>query len=144
MKECMQFYINGDWVDPIDQKSLDVINPATEEVIGKIRIIFDEGSMLELSDFAQLSANVDNPYNRTGEARVDRYCLSSGAFRVFDNGFDTQSENSLRYPFVSELKHEFGNNIVSKQYAKISKIYNQTLWLLKNIEKNIGREINFT
>ena len=36
MKECMQFYINGEWVDPVDPKSLDVINPATEEVIGKI------------------------------------------------------------------------------------------------------------
>ena len=36
MKECMQFFINGEWVDPVDPKSLDVINPSTEEVIGKI------------------------------------------------------------------------------------------------------------
>ena len=36
MKECMQFYINGEWVDPVDPKHIDVINPATEETIGKI------------------------------------------------------------------------------------------------------------
>jgi aldehyde dehydrogenase (NAD+) len=36
MKECVQFYINGEWVDPVDPQHLDVINPATEESIAKI------------------------------------------------------------------------------------------------------------
>ena len=36
MKECVQFYINGEWVDPVNPQHLDVINPATEESIGKI------------------------------------------------------------------------------------------------------------
>lgn len=36
MREYMQFYINGEWVDPVAAKSCDVIDPATEEVCGKI------------------------------------------------------------------------------------------------------------
>ena len=36
MKSCLKFYINGDWVDPIEPKKTNVINPATEEVIGEI------------------------------------------------------------------------------------------------------------
>jgi aldehyde dehydrogenase (NAD+) len=36
MRECMKFYINGQWVDPIAPKSMDVINPATEAVCGHI------------------------------------------------------------------------------------------------------------
>ena len=36
MREYMKFYIDGQWVDPVTPKSLDVINPATEEVCGKI------------------------------------------------------------------------------------------------------------
>ena len=36
MRENMQFYINGEWVDPASPNSLDVINPATEEVCGHI------------------------------------------------------------------------------------------------------------
>ena len=32
----MQFYINGEWVDPITPESLDVINPATEESVATI------------------------------------------------------------------------------------------------------------
>ncbi len=36
MREYMKFYIDGEWVDPVTPKSLDVINPATEEVSGHI------------------------------------------------------------------------------------------------------------
>jgi len=36
MRETRQFYINGEWVDPVSPNSFDVINPATEEVCGQI------------------------------------------------------------------------------------------------------------
>ena len=36
MREYMKFYIDGHWVDPVTPKSLDVINPATEDVAGHI------------------------------------------------------------------------------------------------------------
>ncbi|TCJ39528.1 aldehyde dehydrogenase family protein [Parafrankia sp. BMG5.11] len=36
MREYLQFYIGGQWVDPVSPKTLDVINPATEEVCGHI------------------------------------------------------------------------------------------------------------
>ena len=36
MRDYLKFYINGAWVDPVSPKSLDVINPATEAVAGRI------------------------------------------------------------------------------------------------------------
>ena len=37
MKKYEQFYINGEWVNPANElKTMDVINPATEDVIGTI------------------------------------------------------------------------------------------------------------
>jgi aldehyde dehydrogenase (NAD+) len=36
MREYLKFYIDGKWVDPVAPKSLDVINPATEMVCGRI------------------------------------------------------------------------------------------------------------
>ena len=36
MRDYSKFYIDGKWVDPVTPKSLDVINPANEEVAGKI------------------------------------------------------------------------------------------------------------
>ena len=38
MREYLQFYIGGKWIDPVQPKTLDVINPATEEVAGKISL----------------------------------------------------------------------------------------------------------
>ena len=38
MREMLQFYIDGQWVDPETPKTLDVINPATEEVCGRISL----------------------------------------------------------------------------------------------------------
>jgi len=38
VQECLQFYIGGRWVDPTEPRSLDVVNPATEAVIGRIAI----------------------------------------------------------------------------------------------------------
>jgi aldehyde dehydrogenase (NAD+) len=37
-KECLMFYINGEWVAPVAPKTLDVINPSTEEPIGRISL----------------------------------------------------------------------------------------------------------
>ena len=38
MSHAMQFYINGEWVDPIVPKAIDVIDPSTEEAYAKISI----------------------------------------------------------------------------------------------------------
>jgi aldehyde dehydrogenase (NAD+) len=38
MREYTQFYINGEWVDPAQPNSFDVINPATEEVCAHIAL----------------------------------------------------------------------------------------------------------
>ncbi len=38
MREYTQFYINGEWVDPSEPNSFDVINPASEEVCAHIAL----------------------------------------------------------------------------------------------------------
>ncbi|MEC7533726.1 MAG: aldehyde dehydrogenase family protein, partial [Pseudomonadota bacterium] len=36
MRDCTQFYIDGQWVDPVTENTVAVENPATEETIGHI------------------------------------------------------------------------------------------------------------
>ncbi|ONH61972.1 aldehyde dehydrogenase family protein [Frankia sp. CcI49] len=36
MREALKFYIGGEWVDPAQSGTFDVVNPATEEVAGKV------------------------------------------------------------------------------------------------------------
>jgi aldehyde dehydrogenase (NAD+) len=38
MREYLKFYINGEWVDPVEPKTLDVINPADGEVCARISL----------------------------------------------------------------------------------------------------------
>ena len=42
MNNAGKFYINGKWVDPISSEKMDVINPATEEVITQITLASEE------------------------------------------------------------------------------------------------------
>ena len=38
MRESLKFFIDGEWVEPAELKTLDVINPATEQVCGRIAL----------------------------------------------------------------------------------------------------------
>ena len=38
MKDYLKFYINGEWVDPVEPRTLEVENPATEEAFARISI----------------------------------------------------------------------------------------------------------
>ena len=38
MRDYLKFYIDGKWVDPVQHRTLDVINPANEEVAGHISL----------------------------------------------------------------------------------------------------------
>jgi len=38
MRKYLKFYIDGKWVDPVESKTVDTVNPATEEVSGVIAL----------------------------------------------------------------------------------------------------------
>lgn len=38
MRNYLKFYIDGEWVDPLEPRTLDVINPATEQKAGAISL----------------------------------------------------------------------------------------------------------
>ena len=38
MRDRLQFYIDGAWVDPVEPRPLDVVNPATQAVLGRISL----------------------------------------------------------------------------------------------------------
>ena len=67
MREMLQFYINGQWVDPHTPNPLDVINPATEESCGRISM----GSVEDVNDaVAAAKAAADSFAATTREQRA--------------------------------------------------------------------------
>lgn len=61
MQEYMKFYINGEWVDPVTPKSLDVINPTTEEPFAKISM----GSSADIDKAVAAARAAFETYSRT-------------------------------------------------------------------------------
>src|SRR5271154_2590360 len=68
MREYMKFYIDGKWVDPVTPKSIDVINPATEEVAGHI----SGGSPADVDKAVKAARKAFETYSQTTrEERID-------------------------------------------------------------------------
>ena len=68
MRVYDKFYINGEWVDPVTPKSLDVINPATEQVCATISI----GSAADVDKAAAAARAAFASFGRTTrEERIE-------------------------------------------------------------------------
>ena len=68
MREMLKFYINGQWVEPHTANPLDVINPATEEVCGRISM----GSDADVNDaVAAAKAAAESFAATTVKQRID-------------------------------------------------------------------------
>jgi aldehyde dehydrogenase (NAD+) len=68
MREYLKFYIDGQWVDPITPKPLDVINPATEQVAGHI----SNGSAADVDKAVKAAQRAFKTFSQTTrEERID-------------------------------------------------------------------------
>jgi aldehyde dehydrogenase (NAD+) len=64
MQEYLQFYINGEWVDPVTPETLDVINPATEEPFATISM----GSAADVNKAVAAANAAFESFSRTSVA----------------------------------------------------------------------------
>ena len=86
MLEKLQFYIDGHWVDPAEPRTMDVVNPATEEVYGRISI----GSAADV-DVAVAAANrAFETFSQT--SREERIDLLQAILDVFVRRADEVAE----------------------------------------------------
>jgi aldehyde dehydrogenase (NAD+) len=86
VKSCLKFYINGEWVAPSDPRPYDVINPATEEVIGQIML----GNKADV-DKAVAAAKAAFPsFSRT--TRQERVELLEAIVAVYKKRYDEMAE----------------------------------------------------
>ena len=68
MRDYLKFYIDGAWVDPVAPKTLDVINPATEGVAGRISL----GSAADVDKAVQAARKAFETFSRTTrEERIE-------------------------------------------------------------------------
>ena len=64
MNEHLKFYIDGEWVDPLESKPIEVINPATEKAIGRVSL----GSPADVDRAVKAARTAFATYSQTSKA----------------------------------------------------------------------------
>jgi aldehyde dehydrogenase (NAD+) len=82
----LQFYIDGEWVDPATPNPFDVVNPATEEVCGRISL----GSAADVDRAVAAAKRAFVTYSRT--TREERIALLEAILAEFSNRYDDVAE----------------------------------------------------
>src|SRR5215468_10190355 len=82
MREYMKYYIDGQWVDPVTPKSMDVINPATEEVAGHI----SAGSKADVDKAVAAARKAFETWSRT--SREERLALINKIMGVYQTKYE--------------------------------------------------------
>lgn len=78
MRDYLQFYIDGAWVDPVDPQPLEVIDPATGQVCGRI----NAGSSADVDKAVTAAAEAFPAWSRT--SREERLALLDRIISEFD------------------------------------------------------------
>ena len=86
MREMLQFYIDGKWVDPVKPNPFDVINPATEEVCGRISL----GSAADVDLAVAAARRAFETYSQT--TREERIALLEAILAEFNKRHDEVAE----------------------------------------------------
>jgi aldehyde dehydrogenase (NAD+) len=86
MLEKLQFYIDGQWVDPVTANTLDVVNPATEEVYGRISI----GSSADVDKAVAAASRAFETFSQS--SRQERIDLLQSILDVFARRHDEVAE----------------------------------------------------
>ncbi len=104
MREYLQFYIDGKWVDPVEPKTAEVTNPATEEVSGRISVgsvadinkavaaarnAFASWSLTSVNDRLDLLQAIEAEYKARGSEIGEAVMVEMGAPSSLAQGFHT-------------------------------------------------------
>ncbi len=82
MQERLQFYIDGAWVDPAQRQTLDVINPATEDPVGRISL----GSAADVDRAVAAARRAFETFSQT--KREERLALLGDIIRVYQRRYE--------------------------------------------------------
>src|SRR5689334_13468221 len=86
MQERLQFYIDGKWVNPTTPKTIDVINPATEEAFARISL----GSKADVDKAVAAARKAFETFSKT--TREERLALLGKIMQVYQTKYNEIAE----------------------------------------------------
>ena len=122
MKEKLQFYINGAWVESDSSERIEVINPANEELVGHVTA----GTAADIDKAVQAANEAFKTYQDT--SKDDRIEILNNIITEYENRYDD---------FVQIITEEMGAPIWLSEKAQAStgiKNLHETLDALKEYQ----------
>ena len=122
MKEKLQFYINGAWVESDSSERIEVINPANEELVGHVTA----GIAADIDKAVQAANEAFKTYQDT--SKDDRIEILNNIITEYENRYDD---------FVQTITEEMGAPIWLSEKAQAStgiKNLHETLDALKEYQ----------
>src|SRR5450432_2416461 len=86
MQERLQFYIDGKWVNPVTPKTIDVINPATEEAFARVSL----GSKADVDKAVAAARKAFETWSKT--TREERLALLQKIMAVYQTKYEQIAE----------------------------------------------------
>ena len=105
MKDKLQFYINGAWVEPDSSEKIQVINPANEELVGHV----SAGTKTDIDKAVKSANQAFTTYQHT--SKDDRIELLKNVIGEYENRYDD---------FVKTITEEMGAPIWLSEKAQAS------------------------
>ena len=122
MKDKLQFYINGSWVDSESNEKIEVINPANEEIIGHVTA----GTKKDIDKAVAAAFQAFSSFQYT--SKVERIELLNNIISEYENRYDD---------FVHAITEEMGSPLWLSEKAQAStgiKNIHETLDALKDYQ----------
>ena len=105
MKDKLQFYINGAWVESNSSEKIEVINPANEELVGHV----SAGTKSDIDKAVKAANQAFTTYQHT--SKDDRIELLNNVISEYENRYDD---------FVQTITEEMGAPIWLSEKAQAS------------------------
>ncbi|MDB3951810.1 aldehyde dehydrogenase family protein [Gammaproteobacteria bacterium] len=122
MKDKLQFYVNGDWVESDSSERIEVVNPANEELFGHVTA----GTAADIDKAVQAANEAFKTYQDT--SKDDRIEILNNIITEYENRYDD---------FVQTITEEMGAPIWLSEKAQAStgiKNLHETLDALKEYQ----------
>ena len=153
-----QFYINGKWVDPVKPETLDVINPATEESVGRISVgsaqdvdvavtaarqAFNSFSKTSVNERVELLTEIRNVYKKRFDEIAHAIMTEMGAPINLASGAQASVgmahlKTAIRVLEEQKFEYTHNNMVIRKEPIGVCGLITPWNWPINQVLSKLG------
>jgi aldehyde dehydrogenase (NAD+) len=126
-----KLFIGGEWVEPAGDGTIEVVNPTTEEVIGRI----PEGTVEDADRAVRAARSAFDSWAQTSPEERARYCAAIGA-RLEERGDDVAALITTELGMPIGLSRMIQAGLPTLTFSSMPELVNEVAW-----EEEVGNSL---